>query len=244
MISTIFFDLVGTIVEETSASEVLNIEQWYYEIQVKAIYRSLEEAGISLDWSLFKNRYGQVRAEQREESKRTLREYDMCRRVSDTLAFFNYRIPSSSPIITKVVDAYVDLFLDTLEVQQSTYSVLDELRSEFELGLVTNFAYPPGAYRVLDRFALNPYFRAVLISGEVGWKKPSPHIFHVALSEPSAKPEEAVFVGDDHEADIVGAKSVGMKTVFLAKERQKSEESVFVIQSLVQLPSLVRRLSG
>lgn len=240
VLNAVIFDFVGTLIEETS--EVLNTLQGYYEIQVKAIHNSLKKDGISTDWLLFKGRYEQVRVKQKEKSRQTLIEYDMRKRVSDILTFFNYRVPSSSPIITRAVDAYMDLYLDTLQIQQSTYKILKELKSEFNLGVVTNFAYPLGVYKTLDKFALRHYFRCVVISGEVGWKKPSRHIFDIALSKISARPEKTVFVGDDYEADIIGAKRAGMKTIFLGKEPQKSEDADVSIKSLREITSVIKKL--
>ena len=238
MISAILFDLVGTLIEE--ASEVfLNTEQGYYEIQVKAIHQSLEKDGISVDWASFRNRYEKVRNRQRERSKQTFREYDMCKRVSDTLSYFDYEVSPTSNIITKSVDAYMNLYIDILKIKEHTYDVLKTLATRYKLGLVTNFAYSPGAYRVLDHFALKPFFKAIVISGEVGWKKPSRHIFEIALSRLSVKPEEAIFVGDDYEADILGPNKLGMKTIFLCKERNDSETADATIGSLMELPSTI-----
>jgi len=241
MISAILFDLVGTLIEETS--KVLNTEQGYYEIQVKAIHRSLEKDDISVDWPSFKNYYEQVRIRQKARSRRTLREYDMCKRVSDTLRFFNYDVSSISNIMRRAVDAYINIYIDSLKISQSTYDLLRKMAAKYKLGLVTNFAYSPGAYRILDQFDLRPFFKALVVSGEVGWKKPSQHIFEIALSQLSIKPEEAIFVGDDYEVDIVGAKKAGMRTIFLCKEPANNEKADFTIESLIELPSAIKRLS-
>ena len=107
---------------------------------------------------------------------------------------------------------------------------------------MTNFAYSPGAHRILDQVALRPFFKAVVISGEVSWKKPSQHIFKIALSKLSTKPEETIFVGDDYEADIVGAKNVGMKTVFLSKESNEYQKTDITIESLKELPSAIKQI--
>lgn len=241
MIYSVLFDLVGTLVEESSS--VLNTKKGYYEIQVKAIHYSLEKDGISVDWSSFMKRYEQVRVKQKASSKQTLREYDMCKRVSDTLRFFNHDVPSTSNIIRRAVDAYMISYINSLQIRHPTYDLLRTLNAKYKLGLVTNFPYSPGAYRVLDQFALRPFFKAVVVSGEVGWKKPSQHIFEIALSKLSFKPEEAIFVGDDYEADIVGAKKAGIKTIFLCKESVDSEKADVTIESLIELPSAVKRLS-
>ncbi len=240
MISAILFDLVGTLVEESSSD--LNTKNGYYEIQVKAIHCSLEKDNISVDWPLFKKQYEQVRMRQKEKSRQTLKEYDMCKRVSDTLHFFNYELPSTSKVIRRAVDAYMIPYVNSLRIKQSTYNLLRTLATKYNLGLVTNFAYSPGAYRVLERFALRYFFKVIVISGEIGWKKPSKRIFKIALSQLSFKPEEAVLVGDNYEADIVGAKKAGMRTVFLCKEPIDGEKADITIESLTELPLAIEQL--
>ena len=240
MIFAILFDLVGTLIEESSSD--LNTKNGYYEIQVKAIHCPLEKNDISVDWPLFKSQYEQVRIRQKEKSNQTLREYDMCKRVSDTLHFFNYELPSTSNIIRRAVNAYMIPYINSLRIKQSTYDLLRTLATKYNLGLVTNFAYPPGAYQVLDQFALRSFFKAIVISGEIGWKKPSKRIFDFTLSQLSLKPEEAVFVGDDYEADIVGAKKAGMRTVFLCKEPIDSQKADVIIGSLTELPLAIKQL--
>lgn len=212
-LEAVLFDLVGTLVEESS--NILNVEEGYYDIQVKAIHSSLEKDGISTDWSAFKNYYEKVRVKQKERSKQTLIEYDMCKRVSDTLHFFNYTVPHSSEIIQRAVDAYALPFINSLRIYQSTYDLLKTLTAKYMLGLVSNFAYSPGVHLVLDRFALKPFFTTLVISGEIGWKKPSHRIFKMALSQLSVEPKKAIFVGDDYEADIKGSKNAGMKSVWI-----------------------------
>ncbi|MCW4020322.1 MAG: hypothetical protein NWF14_03725, partial [Candidatus Bathyarchaeota archaeon] len=139
MLSAILFDLGGTLIEETSHD--LNTAQGYYEIQVKAIHHSLKKDGVSVDWSLFKKHYEEVRVKQIEKSKQTLREYDMRKRVSDTLSLFKHDVPFTSPVVRRAVDAYMNVYVNTLRIQQSTYDILRSLAANYTLGLVTNFAY-------------------------------------------------------------------------------------------------------
>lgn len=166
----------------------------------------------------------------------------MLRRVSDTLGFFDYDIPPASDTIRKAVDANMDVYIGSLTIERTVPDLLKALNSRYKLGLVTNFAYHPAVYRILDRFDLKPYFKAVVISGEVGWKKPSRYIFEAALSRLSASPEQAVFVGDEYETDILGAKKIGMRAIFLDKENINGEEADMSIISLKELPSAIERI--
>ncbi|OGR92262.1 MAG: hypothetical protein A2992_06525, partial [Elusimicrobia bacterium RIFCSPLOWO2_01_FULL_59_12] len=61
---------------------------------------------------------------------------------------------------------------------------------------------------------LQHYFDAVVTFDDSGVKKPDPKPFLTALDRLKLKPDEAVMIGDWAERDMVGAKKVGLKTVF------------------------------
>lgn len=67
----------------------------------------------------------------------------------------------------------------------------------------------------IGRLGLARHFDAVVLSSESGSKKPSPAIFEKALRSLSARPDDAVFVGDTWETDIEGALRAGLRAVYL-----------------------------
>jgi len=237
MITTVLFDLVDTLVEQTEESTSLR-----YETQVKAIHESLKDDGILVDWPLFQKEYIETRQRQMAESRETLQEYDMNRRVSEVLSIFGHRIPSSSAPIRKATDVYMDLWIGTLKMDQGVHALLKEFAEVYKLGVVTNFSHVAGANRTIDRFSLRALFQTIVISGEFGWKKPSPRIFESALSNLSSKPEETVFIGDDCEVDITGAKQVGMRTIFIQRKNAKCEKADLTIESIAELSSAIKWL--
>lgn len=98
------------------------------------------------------------------------------------------------------------------------YAVLDDLSRDHALGLVTNGA--PSVQRTkLAGTTLAPYFKAMLISGEVGVPKPDPRIFRAALDRLGASPSEAAMVGDSRPRDVAGARATGMRAIQIAREK-------------------------
>jgi putative hydrolase of the HAD superfamily len=215
-VKAVLFDLGGTLVEGTSPH--LNVEKSYFEDQIRAIHDSLRNDGIDVSWVLFREGYDRERTCQNALSERTLREHDMYERISNTLKALGFEVPSGSRILHRALDAYVEEYIRTLRVHRAAHNVLTSLVPSHKLGLVSNFAYPPCAYRVLGMFNLRPFFKAIAVSGEVGWRKPSPVIFEYALTKLDVEAHDAVFVGDDYEADILGATNVGMKTIMVSTE--------------------------
>jgi putative hydrolase of the HAD superfamily len=84
-----------------------------------------------------------------------------------------------------------------------------------KIGLITN-AYQPMWMRdrELQAFGLLGHFADCRLSAaDVGYLKPHPAIFEAALHCLSVQANEAVFIGDNPEADIAGAQSVGMRAI-------------------------------
>jgi len=68
--------------------------------------------------------------------------------------------------------------------------------------------------RKLARYALEPLFELVLIEGELGYGKPDPRVFRSALAHFAIEAHQAWMVGDNLDADIAGAREVGIAGVW------------------------------
>jgi len=108
-----------------------------------------------------------------------------------------------------------DVWSSYYRLAASTHALLEALRGRgLRLALVSNSASPQWLLQpVLERQGLVERLDAIVLSSEVGRRKPHPAIFQRALEELEVQAEEALFVGDRLEADILGASRVGMKTV-------------------------------
>ena len=91
---------------------------------------------------------------------------------------------------------------------------LETLRaSGRKLGLITNGSVSMQS-RKLECLELSPAFDAILISDAEGIVKPDCRIFHRALERLDASPAHAVFVGDNPEVDVAGARAAGMRAIW------------------------------
>jgi putative hydrolase of the HAD superfamily len=91
---------------------------------------------------------------------------------------------------------------------------LRDLRRDHRLALVTNGAGDVQREK-LARTPLGPYFDAVVISTEVGIGKPDPRIFARAVAALDAAPGDATMVGDSLQRDVAGARSAGLRTIWI-----------------------------
>jgi FMN phosphatase YigB (HAD superfamily) len=97
--------------------------------------------------------------------------------------------------------------------------LLAALAGRFRLGVVSNFDYTPTAVGILESAGVAGLFDAIVISDVVGWRKPAPAIFQAALARLGLGPEQALFVGDRADLDVLGAQGVGMHAAWLNRER-------------------------
>ncbi len=94
-----------------------------------------------------------------------------------------------------------------------TKMILDTLSKKYKLGVIANQV--AGTKDRLDDWGIGTYFDVVVASAEAGFAKPDLKIFNLALEQAGCKPNEAVMIGDRLDNDIVPAKQLGMKTVWV-----------------------------
>lgn len=116
-------------------------------------------------------------------------------------------------------------------------------RNGLRLGICSNAPYRPASMREqLAHVGLLPLVDAAVFSGEVGWRKPSPHIFEAALAALGAEPATTVHVGDRLREDVDGAHAVGMRAVRLREHHDDpdpDERADAVLDRLADLPGLL-----
>ncbi len=89
------------------------------------------------------------------------------------------------------------------------------------IGLISNGRTPFQEHNFYA-LGLQEYFSTILISEAVGIRKPDAAIFDLACKQLEVFPEQCVFIGDNELADIQGAQSFGMKTIFFNPNPQIS----------------------
>jgi putative hydrolase of the HAD superfamily len=215
-----------------------------FESILRVAYDSIVENGVKVNWKSFYDKYMTVRAEQLKWQKQTLREYDMSERLSRTLHALGFKVSPDSALVKRALKDQYAKYINQVELEEGVHNVLRDLRLTYKLGLITNFAYTLSIYQILDKFDIRQFFDVVVVSREVGWIKPSPRIFEVALSALKLRSNQCVFVGDDVEADIKGAKGVGMKAILLSRKGGSCKDADAIIGRISELPSALNRLEN
>ncbi len=117
-----------------------------------------------------------------------------------------------------VADRYSRVRLDGMYVLPGAVQTLGALRNAgVRLALLTNGDGETQRWKI-ERFALAPFFDAILIEGELGFGKPDPRVFELALSRLGVAAAAACMVGDNLEWDIAGPQRLGVRGVWIDRK--------------------------
>jgi putative hydrolase of the HAD superfamily len=121
--------------------------------------------------------------------------------------------------------------------------LLERLERDHCLAVVSNFDYSPTAFGILEAAGVRGLFRAIVVSDEVGWRKPRADIFHEALRRTGVEPHSTLFVGDRIDIDVAGAHAVGMDAAWINPDRDPLPPGVapplYEIRDLAELEAIV-----
>jgi HAD superfamily hydrolase (TIGR01509 family) len=179
------------------------------------------------------------------------------RHVDDGFTIFDRRISEflrrsalvhSDKLVRKCGEVILESWDRHWALDPQAEPVLSALqRYGLAIALVTNFDHHPYVRSLVPRLGTNQYFSSLVISGEVGFDKPDPEIFRIALQELSASAENAVHIGDS-EVDVLGAQAAGVTPIQILSSPCSNDisgpEDHEVINSLAEVPGLVRTLLG
>jgi len=122
--------------------------------------------------------------------------------------------------------------------------VLEKLSQHFALGIVTN-----GRERCqnakIDFVGIRDRFKSIEISEQFGLKKPDPSIFLSCLKKLGMEASECVCVGDNPKNDLIPAKALGMKTIWVRNSNFEIPEDVdAVVDTVAEIETVLDKLLG
>jgi HAD superfamily hydrolase (TIGR01549 family) len=123
--------------------------------------------------------------------------------------------------------------------------VLASLDRAHLLGLVTS-GDGDRVHRQLREFRLTTLFAARVCSGDTLRKKPHPEPLRLALRKMGLAPSACVYVGDAPQdvemAQRAGVRAIGVLGPFPTEKRLRAARPEFLLESLQELPDVLKRL--
>jgi len=127
----------------------------------------------------------------------------------------------------------VDLFPEALPM-------LNALRASYTLAALTN------GNADIQTIGISEYFQHCLTAGEIGAAKPDPKMFETLLEISGRQAAEIVHIGDDLQADVMGAQAVGMRTIWF-NPNDKDNDGInadATVTSLAQIPAALANMNA
>ena len=141
-----------------------------------------------------------------------------------------------SPMVEEGFELFYRLRHD-VHFYDDVFPVLDQLKSRYKMGSISNGNASAGLTR------LNDYFYSYINAADVMASKPDPIIFLEFCKRMEVTPEQCLYIGDDPVYDIQGASNVGMKTLWVNRVSKQWPEKITPadaeMSDLRQLPALL-----
>lgn len=156
-----------------------------------------------------------------EERDRTLTESTSMVVLQKLLAKKGYRALRQD-ILRGALDRFYEVTQTNWFLERDAQEALKTLQnSAIRLGMISNAADETDVIQQAEKFGIRPYFDFIITSAACGYRKPHPRIFQLALDTWGLPAGQIAMVGDRLEADISGAKNMGITTIWI-KRRAKT----------------------
>lgn len=148
--------------------------------------------------------------------------------------FSKYGIDANAEIIEKARNLYSTAYTSNRRAVPGAAELLEMLKGNFKIAIVSN-NFGSEQKAKIDVCGFGKYLDAIVTSAEVGFTKPSPEIFLLALDKLKCQPDEAVMIGDSWDMDITGARNAGIRAIWFNRYGNKSPvpDSVDEVGSLI-----------
>jgi putative hydrolase of the HAD superfamily len=212
--SHVFFDFAGTLVEGVPTWE------WPQIAACAEVGVSVTPAEVkSAIWKVWLPLEGCVHVDESAEERSYEAWIDAIEaRILRGLGVSDEDLPTA---VRRVTDLQIDPA--TYRLYSDSLPALQELRCRgVKIGIVSNFAWH--LPRLVDMLEIDYLVDDVVTSARVGYRKPRPEIFRLAVDRIGATVSTSVFVGDDPECDLAGARRAGLHAILVDRDRRFPDE--------------------
>ena len=224
----ILFDLGGTLMHAR--------EDWSFIFARadQALTHELDRHHIRLETEIFRKRLHEY-YEQRDKDFRETTYHFVLRELLKELGY----IEVAEPVLRSALDAMFAITQSNWTLEEDTLDVIQKLKSKnYSLGIYSNAGDDKDVQELVESFGIHSYFDFVLTSAGCYYRKPHARAFEIALARWSISPEESIMVGDSLEAEIFGAKNLGMNTIWITRRAQFTGDEKQRIQPDLSLSDL------
>ncbi len=212
----ILFDLGGTLMHARGDWEPI------HERADQALVDSLRTHDIYIEPRHFRARLHEY-YEQREKDFQETTYHFVLRELLTELGHAEV----AEPILRSALDAMYSITQSNWQLEADAVETLKMLKSnQYRLGIFSNAGDDKDVQQLIENFGIRDHFDFVLTSAACFYRKPHERAFEISLAQWNITPQEAAMVGDSLEADIIGAKQVGMTAIWITRRASFTDEEM------------------
>lgn len=226
----VIFDYIGTLVK---------CKNYTMEASREKLHEALADEGFNVTKKRFLEAYTIAHEKYRKIRYEQLKEVTNAVWVAETLCNLGFKVTMDDQRIKTALNIFFKDFIDTLELRDGAKKLIKQTHKQFKVGLISNFTHAPVIYKSLRKVGISDFFTTIVVSEEIGWRKPSTYIFQHILKKLQVKAKEAIYIGDSPIEDIKGAKQSGLKTIFIQSQfntlkdlLESKQEPDYIIEDL------------
>jgi FMN phosphatase YigB (HAD superfamily) len=145
-------------------------------------------------------------------------------------------------LVETAVGLHMGIVTGAFRLPPEHRDLLDRLRRRYRMGILSNFDFSPPLRALLATHGIAGWFETVVISADIGCRKPSPRAFSAALDAGKVAPPGVLHVGDTWVADVEGARGASIDVAWInlnGAALPQDGRATYVIERLTQLEPLL-----
>ena len=192
----------------------------------QALTNKLREHHITLDAKIFRARLHEYYNQRDKDFQETTYHF-VLRELLKELGYAKV----TERVLRSALDAMFSITQTNWVLEDDALPNIQILKSNnYHLGIFSNAGDDQDVQELVENFGIHSHFDFVLTSAACYYRKPHARAFEFALAQWSIPPEDAVMVGDSLDADIYGAKILGMQSVWITRRAQFTADETQRIQ--------------
>ncbi len=204
MIRGVIFDVGGTIIWR-NGKRYLKANAWTASNYLRSL-------GYSFNYKEFSDRLESLQ----KDSPKAGKDLEQLNTTKEhiTLLCKDFNIPLNKELLNEITKAFFIPEVAGSVALPEVQEVIKSLEDKVDLAILSNTRSHILIVEILKKLGLNG-FDIIATSAKAGYRKPSPNFFRAVVDNWDYKPEEIVMIGDLPHKDVVGAKAMGLKSIWI-----------------------------
>ena len=228
----IFIDLDDTIWDFTANSHT-SLDIMYRDLDIAAIYPDYESfsreyySKNSELWTLY--HHGKIE-----------KDYLIVERYAHLLRSIGYNDPDNQ-LADRMNTYYLDILAQQTRLIPHAVDILEYLNKKgYRLYILSN-GFIEVQQRKLQSAGIAHYFDRIVLSDEIGITKPDKRLFDYALEVTDSQPSNTLMIGDNYDADILGAMHAGWGQIYFDRNHRgiTAQEPQHTVHNLTEVMDIL-----